>query len=243
MEDERMNDDTDPAPVAAGERASRWLLWLFLAALALGLVLAALWWRTPREDPLATMVSAFQKQNSLTVFQAQVATVVTNRDDRLFGLLPAEQVAVIPATVEYRLDLSRLGPDDFEWDAETQHLQVTLPPITVGKPNLDESRARYVRKGLLVSGETQEALTRQNTQAAADSAMREALNPQLVALARSAAREAMLHNVTLPMRAAGYDQLTVDIRFAGEKGRENDASYLDRSRRIEDVLKERQAAE
>ena len=74
MEDERMNDDTDPAPVAAGERASRWLLWLFLAALALGLVLAALWWRTPREDPLATMVSAFQKQNSLTVFQAQVAT-------------------------------------------------------------------------------------------------------------------------------------------------------------------------
>lgn len=215
----------------------RLLLVLGIAALA---VFAFLKWNDAEEDPLASMVTAFRKQNSLTVFQAQVASVVTSKKPRLFGLLKAEQVAVIPATVDYKLDLGKMKPESFSWDRDSQRVTVTLPPLVVGTPNLDEGRARYLREGVLISGETQEALTRSNTRAAQADVVRQARNPELMSLARAAAREAMARNVALPLRAAGYDKVTVDVRFADEAG-SRDPSYLDRSRRIEDVLKERRA--
>jgi hypothetical protein len=48
-------------------------------------------------DPLATSLVAFEKQNRLTVFSAQLAPVVANDDARLFGPVKSKQVAAIEA--------------------------------------------------------------------------------------------------------------------------------------------------
>jgi hypothetical protein len=55
-------------------------------------------------------------------------------------------------------------------------------------------------------------------------------------LARDAAKRAVARSFAMPLRAAGIEA-NVEVRFAGEAG--GDPSYLDRSRRIEDVLNER----
>jgi uncharacterized protein DUF4230 len=196
-------------------QAVPWLL--FILALA-----GALWfaWLAygPKNlgDPVATSLVAFERQNRLTVFSAQLSPVVASRDSRLFGTIQSRQVAVIPARVDYTLDLSKMGRDRMRWDAETKTMDVQLPALTVGRPNLDEGRAQYLREGLWISRDAQDNLTRQNTRLAEQQAMEQAANPVLMGLARSAAKDAIRQNLAIPLEVAGYGEVTVNVRFDGE---------------------------
>jgi len=192
-----------------------WLL--FIAMLAIAAWLA---WRAfgPEDngDPLATSLVAFEKQNRLTVFSAQLSAVVASEDSRLFGALKTKQVAVIPARVDYRLDLSQVDRDRLRWDETTSTLDVQLPALTVGKPNLDEGRAQYLREGLLFTRDAQDKLTRANTRLAEQQAVEQAANPVLMGLARTAAKEAIRQNLAIPLEVAGFGDVTVTVRFDGE---------------------------
>lgn len=209
---------TRPAPAAtrlARVSALPWLL--FVIALA-----AAAWlaWRAfgPQDhgDPLATSLVAFEKQNRLSVFSAQLAPVVSSDDARLFGLVKSKQVAVIPARVDYTLDLSKVGRDRIAWDEAASTLTVTLPPVTVGKPNLDEARAQYLREGVWISRDAQAKLTRDNTLLAERLAVEQAANPVLLDLAKGAARDAVRQNLAIPLEVAGFGEVKVVVKFDGE---------------------------
>jgi hypothetical protein len=217
--------------------------WLAVALVAAAVIGALLLWRNyqekrEQEAALGAMVTAFQKQNSLSVFRAQVPTFVHNKEERLFGLLTAEQVGVIPATIEYRLDLSKLEPDSFDWDADAQTMQVTIPPLTITEPALDARRAQLVNRGILVSGNAAMNLMRKNMGTARQTAIRESRSPEMVALARSAAREMMTQNVTLPLRAAGFENARVTVRFADEASADDEPSYIDRSNTYNQAIEE-----
>jgi hypothetical protein len=194
------------------------LPWALLGA---ALMLAAFFaWRAygPQDygDPLATSLVAFEKQNRLTVFSAQLAPVVSSEDSRLLGLVESRQVAVIPAQVDYTLDLSGMDESRLAWDATAETLDILLPPVQVGRPNLDEARAQYLREGIWISRDAQDQLTRDNTRLAEQQASEQADNPVLMGLARSAARDAIRQNLAIPLSVAGYGNVTVDVRFEGE---------------------------
>jgi hypothetical protein len=125
-----------------------------------------LWQPEDIGDPLATSLVAFERQNTLTVFSAELAPVVSSDDSRLFGLVNAKQVAVIPARVDYTINLAAIGRERLSWNAQTQTLGVKLPPLTVSRPNLDEARAQYLRDGIWITREAQDKLTRDNTKLA-----------------------------------------------------------------------------
>jgi hypothetical protein len=192
-----------------------WLLFILALALA-----AWLGWRAfgPEDngDPLATSLVAFERQNRLTVFSAQLSPVVASADSRLMGLVRTRQIAVIPARVDYTLDLSRMDRSRMRWDEASNTLDVQLPPLTVGRPNLDEARAQYLREGIWISRDAQDSLTRQNTRLAEQQAQEQAANPVLMGLARSAAKDAIRQNLAIPLEVAGFGQVTVDVRFDGE---------------------------
>jgi hypothetical protein len=59
-------------------------------------------------------------------------------------------------------------------------------------------------------------------------------------LARGAAMRAVASSFAMPLRAAGIEA-SVAVRFVDPAGRE-EASFLDRPRRIEETLRDRQAA-
>lgn len=210
-----MVDDRVMVPPPARASALPWLL--FIAALALSAFLAWQVWKPERlGDPLATSLVAFEKQDRLTVFSAQLAPVVSSDDSRLFGLVHAKQVAVIPARVDYTLDLSHIGRDRMAWDAQGKTLSVRLPPLGVGRPNLDEARAQYLREGVWITREAQDKLTRDNTRLAERLAVEQAANPVLMALARSAAKDAIRQNLAIPLQVAGFGAVKVAVTFDGE---------------------------
>lgn len=167
-------------------------------------------------DPITTSLAAFEKANRLTVFSAQLVPVVTSDDERMFGLLKSRQVAVIPARVDYTLDLSRLDANRLGWDEEGKRLDVTLPPLQVSKPNMDEANAQYLREGVWITGDAQAKLTRSNTIVAEREAAKQASNPVLLDLARNAAKQAVAQNLSVPLQVAGYGDVRVTVHFDGE---------------------------
>ena len=214
-----MADDltrTAAPPSLARIQAVRWMIVIGLIALS-----AWLGWKVfgPSEldgDPIATTLVAFEEQNKLTVFSAQLSPVVASEDSRLFGALKSRQVAVIPARVDYSIDLSRIEARRLNWDAASETLTVQLPPVRVGVPNLDEGRAQYLREGVWITREAQDKLTRANTRLAEQQAMEAAARPVLMKLAQEAGRTAVRQNLAIPLRVAGFGDVTVEVRFDGE---------------------------
>lgn len=214
--DERAAPAPSRQPPLARVQALPWLLFIVLLAVS-----AWLAWRAfgPEDhgDPITTSLAAFEEQNRLTVFSAQLAPVVAAEDSRLLGLVQSRQVAVIPARVDYTIDLSQIDRTRLSWTPDSETLTVLLPPLMIGRPNLDEGRAQYLREGVWISRDAQESLNRDNTRLAEQQAREQATNPVLVNLAREAARSALRQNLGIPLEVAGFGDVTVNVRFEGEQ--------------------------
>ena len=202
----------------ARTQAVPWLIVIFLLA-----AVAWLGWRAffyeEEGDPVGSAMLAFEKQNSLTVFSSRFEVVAESVDTRgvlNIDLLESRQAAIIPATVEYRLDLSSMDRDRFNWDEESETLSVILPPLRISRPNLDEGAQKTFTEGTYVSRDASADLARNNSQQAERKAAAFAKNPEVLQLARQAAKEAVRQNLAIPLQVAGYGDVTVEVRFDGE---------------------------
>lgn len=211
---------TRDAPVARRglAKGAPWLVVFVLLA-----AMAWLAWRAflyqEEGDPVGSAMLAFERQNALTVFSSRFEVVAESEDTRgVLGVpvLRSRQATIIPASVEYRLDLSGMDRGDFAWDAEGETLDVTLPPIRTTTPNLDEARARVFTEGSWVTRDASQDLARNNSRQAQAKASAFARNPEVVALARQAAKAAVRQNLAIPLQVAGYGDVRVRVRFEDE---------------------------
>ena len=199
-------------------QAAPWLLVIVLIAAVAWLAWRAFFYKE-EGDPVGSAMLAFQKQNSLTVFSSRFEVVAesTNTQGVLgIDILKARQAAIIPATVEYRLDLADMDRDRFRWSDASDTLDVTLPPLRISRPNLDEAQAKTYTQGSFVTGSAAQALAKNNSRQAEGKANTFAKNPEVLALARQAAKEAVRQNLAIPLQVAGYGDVKVNVRFEGE---------------------------
>jgi len=223
--------------------------WLLLPALIAGIVIGGLlvaslkvgdWFRGPDPETIAAAsLQSVREQARLTPFAARFVAVVTSRQQR-FGLT-AEKTLIMPGTVRYEIDLARLQQRDMAWDGETKTLSISLPGLEISAPEIDLGEIREYGSGGILGALTnaEQTLEASNRQAAQAELRRQAAQPMPMRLARDAARRAVERSFAMPLKAAGVDA-TVAVRFRDEPAR--DASQLDRSRSVEEVLRERQAA-
>jgi len=208
---------------------------LLVAGLRLGGLLGS--GRDP-ETIAAASLQSMREQARLAVFSARSVAVVTASQTR-FGLR-AEKTLIMPGTVRYELDLAKLQPEDLEWNAATNRLDIALPPIEIAGPEIDLGAIREYGGGgvLSVLTDAERRLDAANRARGQAELIRQARESVPMALARDAAIRAVERSFAMPLRAAGIDA-KVAVRFRGEP--EGEPSRMDRSRRMEDVLKERGA--
>ena len=221
--------------------AAMLLLGLLIGALAMGgLRLGRLFEGPDPETVAAASLQSVREQARLTPFAARFVAVVTSSQTR-FGLT-AEKTLIMPGTVRYELDLSKLGQDDLEWSADERRLTVTLPPIELSQPQVEVSELREYSGGrpLLGITGTEQRLDAANRRRAQAELVRQARAALPMRLARDSAKRMVSRTFEMPLEAAGLDAEVV-ARFADEA--RSDPSFLDRSRRIEDVLRERESRE
>lgn len=209
---------------------------LLLGIFAVGTVRVGNWWKGPDPETIAAAsLESMREQARLTAFAARYVAVITSRQTR-FGLR-AEKTLIMPGLVRYEVDLAKLRQRDLRWEEESDTLSVTLPPLEIAGPQIDLRQIREYGDGgvLMALTDAENELDRVNRDAAQRELMRQARQPMPLKLARDAARRAVERSFAMPLRAAGVEA-SVAVRFADEP--RNDRSYMDRSRRVEDVLNE-----
>lgn len=198
-------------------------------------------------DPRAIATSSLESmraQNRLVVFVARYVSV-TNATQSRFGL-STERTLILPGTVRYEVDLSKLEQDDVAWDTSTNTLRVRLPDVEIAGPDVDLAQAREYGSGGLLATFTnaEERLDRANRAEAVSDLRQQATAEVPMRLARDSARAAIERSFAMPLRAAGFRDARIVARFASEEG--GDPSHWDVSTSYEEAVREaerRRAAE
>jgi len=203
--------------------ATRLLPRLILLAAAALLALAA-WWAVSAwqdwqrgydpETVVAASLQGLQEQNVLVPFTARYVAVVTSTQSRMG--LSAKKTMIMPGTVRYELDLGKLKQSDLDWDAATNALTVTLPPLRLAGPEIDIDAISEYRDGeiLLTLTDAERTLDAANRKRAQEELIAQAKGPTPMRLAQGAARTAVEQSFAMPLKAAGIDA-KVTARFAG----------------------------
>jgi hypothetical protein len=216
------------------------ILGALLGALLVGTLRIGSWFDGPDPESIATAsLQSIREQSRLTAFSARFVSVVTSSQKR-FGLT-SQKTLIMPGNVRYEVDLARLRQQDVRWNEGSKTLSILLPALEVSPPEIDLTQIReYGGDGLLATlTKAEDRLDASNRQAGQQELMRQARQPMPMRLARDSAKKAVARSFAMPLRAAGLEA-NVEVRFVDEGSKE--PSYLDRSRRMEDVLKERQQA-
>jgi hypothetical protein len=227
-------------------RGLRFILPALIAGLVIGAVLVGSLrvseWFGGGPDPESIATASLQsmkEQARLTAFEARFVAVVTSSQSR-FGLT-AQKTLIMPGSVRYEVDLARLGQGDLAWDEKRSTLDITLPGLEISRPEIHMNEVReYGGGGVLAAlTDAESKLDQANRNAGQAELVRQAKQPMPLRLARDAARRAVERSFAMPLKAAGLDA-KVSVRFNDEGAQS--PSQLDRSRRVEDVLKDKQAA-
>jgi uncharacterized protein DUF4230 len=147
----------------------------------------------------------------------------------------------MPGTVRYSVDMTRFRRRSIAWDEATRTLSVTLPPLEIAGPEIDLNQVQEYSEGgiLMALTDAERTLDQANRRTAQDELMRQARERTPMHLARSAAMRSVARSFALPLRAAGIEA-SVAVRFVDPAGRE-EAFFLDRPRRIDEAVRDRQA--
>jgi hypothetical protein len=165
------------------------------------------------ETIVSASLESLKEQNVLVPFTARFVADPTSRV-RTLGLT-AQKTLIVPGTVRYELNLGAMTASNLDWDAETQRLTVTLPPLVVSTPEMDPAGAVEYRDGELVLAVTdaEKRLDEANWKAARAEIVAQAKGATPMRLAEAAAINAVSSNFALPLKAAGIDA-TVVVGFA-----------------------------
>jgi hypothetical protein len=192
-----------------------------------------------REIANRTLLS-IRDEGRTTVFVGRFVAVVTASETRLG--LTARKTLIMPGSVRYGVDLSRLNRRSLSWDEAMRTLTVTMPPLEIAGPEIDLNHVQEYSEGGLVMAltDSERTLDQANSRSAQDELMRQARERTPTVLARNAAMRAVARSFAMPLRAGGIDA-SVAVRFLDTAGRE-EAYFLDRPRRIDEAVRDRQAS-
>jgi hypothetical protein len=183
-------------------------------------------------------LESMRAQSRLVAFVARYVSVVSSEQQRLGGLVSSERTLILPGDVRYELDLSKLQPEDVNWDGSSHTLKVTLPEVEIAGPDVDMNAIReYGGNGVLSAlTNANQQLDQANRARAVADLRKQATAEVPMRLARQAARQAVERSFAMPLLAAGFKDVKVVARFPTEGS--DEPSYLDLSTPYNEAIAE-----
>ena len=182
--------------------------------------------------------ATFSRASALKVGALSGSVQATASDSRLGGVLTADRVIKAPFSVDYFIDVSRLRPSDYRYDATSRTLVIDAPDVTIGAANVDEARRTLSEtRGLFVTRAAFDQMSRRVSAAAQASAATEAQKPERLAQARDNARRALAGLLAPPLAVAGAGDIRVVVTFPYE--RSDTRERWDQSLSIDQVIANR----
>jgi Protein of unknown function (DUF4230) len=162
---------------------------------------------------LSATVDSLRNENKLLVFSYKGTVKVRAEIDGLL-FFNGEQNLIVPAGVNYYLDLSQLTLADVVLDEKAKLVRVKLPKLQIGDIAFQPENSMTENGGLLTFNAGQiEKLNRVNYKAARRAMVKQAQGKTLVANAKRQAQTNVATYFEIPLRIAGHPDVKVVTTF------------------------------
>lgn len=162
---------------------------------------------------LSATVESLRLENRLLVFSYKGSTTV-EAERTLWWIFGGRQELIIPAVVTYYVDLSKLKPENVNFDEKAKEVKVKLPPIELGNIAFQPENATTINGGILTFSDKQvEALRKMNYANARKAMIKQAQGKGLLDSAKSRARDNISSLFEIPLRIAGQPDVKVIATF------------------------------
>jgi hypothetical protein len=162
---------------------------------------------------LSATVASLREENKLLVYSYKgTATVTASR--KALWFLNGRQKIIVPAVVNYTMDLSDLSLTDVSYEDSSKLVTVKLPRLTIGDIAFQPEEATTINGGLLTFSEEQtEELRKLNYASARRAMIKQAQQAGFVKIAKMRAKDNVESYFTIPLRLAGMPSVRVVATF------------------------------
>ena len=171
------------------------------------------YFQTDTTKILSTTVDSLRNENQLLVFSYK-GTANVQVDRAWLWLFGGHQELIVPAAVNYYIDLSKLSLADVHFDERAKLVTVKLPRLTMGDIAFQPENATTINGGLLTFSERQtEELRKINYATARRAMVAQAQGAGLTNAAREQAKIDIKNYFEIPLRIAGLPDVKVVATF------------------------------
>lgn len=162
---------------------------------------------------LATTVDSLRAERRMLVFSYKGSTKV-RAERTVLWLFGGRQELIVPAVVNYYVNLSELSLEDVSYNQTAKIVTVRLPRVTLGDIAFQPENATTTNGGLLTFDDDQvEALRKLNYRNARRAMVAQAQQPSLRTAAERQAKENIASLFEIPLRIAGQPDVKVVATF------------------------------
>ena len=164
-------------------------------------------------EVLSATVESLRAENKLVVWSYQGTAKVQARDTD-WWVFESEQTLIVPASVDYRLNLSDLTLASVDYDEAAKLVRVELPRLKLSDVAFYPEQATTINGGLLTfSDDKVQALNRRAYRSARRAIVAQAQQRIMVDVAKRKARENVEEFFEIPLRIAGHPDVKVVATF------------------------------
>lgn len=162
---------------------------------------------------LATTVESLREENKMLVYSYKGMARVKVRRTKLW-LFGGTQLLIVPAVVNYYIDLQDLTLADVEYDEKTKIVRVKVPRVTLGDIAFQPEQATTENDGVLTWNQDQvDELQKLNYASARRAITAQAQGRGLVNAARKRATYNVQSYFEIPLRIVGQPDVKVVATF------------------------------
>lgn len=164
-------------------------------------------------EVLSATVESLRAENKLVVW-SYMGTARVRAKDTDWWIFESEQELIVPATVDYRLNLADLTIADVTYDEKAKLVRVKLPRLRLSDVAFSPERATTINGGILtMSDDKVQGLNKRAYATARKAITAQAQQPAMVDVAKRKARENVEEFFEIPLRIAGHPDVKVVATF------------------------------
>ena len=164
-------------------------------------------------EVLAATVESLREENKLVVWSYRGTAKVRARDTD-WWVFESEQELIVPASVDYLLNLSDLTLANVDYNEPAKLVRVKLPRLKLSDVAFYPEQATTINGGLLTfSDDKVQTLNKRAYRTARKAVIAQAQQPAMVNLAKRQARENVEEFFGIPLRIAGHPDVKVVATF------------------------------
>jgi hypothetical protein len=170
------------------------------------------WLTIDTERVLSATVESLKSESRLVSY-SYIGTQRVSINRSSWYIFKGNQELIVPATVSYFVDLSKLNKSSAVFDEVTNTVRVKLPKLMLSV-DFDPRRATIINSGLITLNDSVvQELTKLNYDTARKSAIKQGQQAELFRLAKERTSQNIEQLFRVPLQATGKDAVKIVVSF------------------------------